>query len=561
MRKIRVAAAATTLSLVGAVSSLGAAGAAPSGVGTSEASTTVLGIALGDGKLLNLRLLGDLARSTTDAKVNPVSEAFATLSALDVGSSVAALNKSVPETPFETRSPGGKASDGIPGTNLGSALPLGVLSGVLDVANLTSLVDANGATSALNSAVGDISAVGGLLSLKGLTSNLTTSSKAEASAGTRSVKLESANVLDLGAVLNGLGIDLLDLAPRQLTGLLGGLDLDVANLGDAAAVDALVDSLQGQITGLLATVTSITTPLTGTAINTVVGSLPIGGLIPVATVTDLAGMTDPAAQVNALVDELQNVLGDVLSSVLGTLDTASLLSLGASEFGVVTKASDTVAGSVADVTGRLGALSVGGLSIPGLDVGATAAQVTGLLNTVNGAIGSVLGAVDPGLSGLVKVKALDKDASVTTEAGYTKSKASVTGLTASILPPSNLLGIVTGIANQAGAGTSAGSLIPASSRSALPVLDGAMGGLGGVLGVVDALTGGLTVTVGQLLGTSEFTATAVPGTPNNPAAPVASPTGDLPRTGQNGLQLAAIGALFVALGLGFRYWMSMPSLD
>ncbi|MGH9156182.1 MAG: hypothetical protein ACRD1K_10205 [Acidimicrobiales bacterium] len=560
MRKIRVAAAATTLSLVGAVSSLGTAGAAPAGVGTSEAVTTVLGISLGSGGgLLDLRLLDDIARSTIDSKVNPVSEAFTRLNAVGVKSSVGALAQALPSASFESRTPGGKATDGAPGLKLGDLLPLGLLTGTLDVAKLTSVVDSAGARAGLDGVIGDLSAVGGLLSIKGLTTSLATTAGGGVADTVRGVKVEGIELLDLSSLLSGLGINLVDLLPSQLTGLLGGLNLDVANIGDAAAVQSLINSVQGQITSLLGQVDSLVAPLTGTVINSIVGALPVAGLIPTSTVTDLAAMTNATAQVNALVDSLQGVLAGVLGTVLGTLDGVSLLSVGTSEFGVVTRAADTVGNSLADVTAKLGIVKVAGLSLPGLDLGSTAGQVTSLLDTVNTTLGSVLGAVNPGLTKLVSVSVLDKIRNVSTAGGYTKALAGITGLTASITPPADLAGIVSGITGQRLSGASTGSLL-ASLGGTVPGLDIAMDTLGTALGTVDALLGGATIKVASLAGSSEFAAASAAAQPAPGARPAVPATGELPRTGGNGVQVAAVGFFFIALGLGFRHWLSMPTL-
>lgn len=555
MRKTRVAAAAMTLSLLGATTSLGgvgAAAAAPAGVGTSAASTTVLGLDLGrEGGLLGLKLLDDVARSTIDSKVAPVAEAFAKLDVVGLASSVGALNQALPATSFETRTPGGAARVDAPGVDLGGLLPLGLLSGTLDLAKLTSAVDGAGARAGLDGALGDIRAVGGLLSVKGLTTSLASTAGSGLSETVRGVKLDGLDLLDLSALLAGLGIDLADLLPGQLTGLLGGLGLSVPGLGDATAVQALIDSLQAQITSLAGQVGAVLTPLTGGAIDALLGTLPVAGLVPTSTVTSLASITDATAQVNALVDELQGVLAGVLSTVLGTLDGVSLLSVGPSQFGVATTAADTPANSSADVTGVLGAVKIAGLSLPGLDLGSTAAQVTGLLDTVNTTLGAVLGTVDPGLADLVKVSVLDQVRNVTTANGYTRSEAGITGLTAAITPPAGLAGIVSGLAGQRTAGTSAGSLI-GSLGGTVPVLDTAMGVLGGVLGGVDALLGGATLKVASLQGSSEFTVAQTAG--GTPTAAV-----ELPRTGGNGIQIAAIGAFLIALGLGFRRWLEVAA--
>src|SRR5687767_1265496 len=89
MRFVRVAAAATSLLVIGAASSLGSAGAATTGVGTSTVSTSILHASLGDaGSLLDVRLLGDEAQSTLDSKTAAAPTAFSKLTALKATSTV-----------------------------------------------------------------------------------------------------------------------------------------------------------------------------------------------------------------------------------------------------------------------------------------------------------------------------------------------------------------------------------------------------------------------------------------------------------------------------------------
>src|SRR5205085_8332017 len=97
---------------------------------------------------------------------------------------------------------------------------------------------------------------------------------------------------------------------------------------------------------------------------------------------------DPVATVNGVIDTVQGLLSTVLSTALSTLDGLSLLKVSGIELGTKTVAADSVPGSVADIVAKIGGISVGGLSLPGLDLGATAAQVNGVLNTINGTLGS-----------------------------------------------------------------------------------------------------------------------------------------------------------------------------
>src|SRR5947209_15616829 len=117
MSRVRALAVAAVVAVTVAASSAGAAGAATNGVGTGKASTTVVGLKLGDGSLLDVRVLGDDSVSTIDPKVG-ASSAFARLTPVSVSSKdVPALNAlSLPT--IEARQPGGSSTASLSGTSL-----------------------------------------------------------------------------------------------------------------------------------------------------------------------------------------------------------------------------------------------------------------------------------------------------------------------------------------------------------------------------------------------------------------------------------------------------------
>ena len=83
MRRTRILGAVTTAAaLLTATAATGTAGAAATnGVGTSNASTTVLSVALGNnGSLLNVRVLGDDGSANIDPAVGNPSAASSGLS-------------------------------------------------------------------------------------------------------------------------------------------------------------------------------------------------------------------------------------------------------------------------------------------------------------------------------------------------------------------------------------------------------------------------------------------------------------------------------------------------
>lgn len=536
MRFARVAATATALSLVGAATLVSPAKAATPGVGTSAASSSLLNIAVGTaGSVLNLRVLGDDARSTIDPSV-AAPEAFSRLNALSLTSGIlpAPLNNiSLPVV--ESRSPGGSGNVAGPGLNfsnlLGVPVPAAVLGGVLSPASLTSVVDSAGARSALTSSLTNVSLVGGLIKASGLSSTLGTNAAAGAADGSRTIKAGAINVLDLGALLNGLGIPLASLPLGTVSSILSTLGVPVAGVPTSLTLDGFVGQLNGTLDALQAQVAGAA----GGVVDDVLGSVPIGILGGLNLGIPAVG--DPIAIVNGVIDQVQALVAGVLETAVDLLDDLSLLKVSGIEVGAVTKAADTVGASTADIVAKIGSINIGGLALPGLDLGATLTQINGVLSTVNGTLSSVLGAISPDLANLVKVSLFEKDTAtgVTSDGGYIKALAGVTGLKASIVPPLNLDQIVGGLLGGAGIGSLLGPV-----GGTLPVLDTVMTTLNGLLGqAVSALSGGATIKLASVTSGASFT------------TPVAATGGQLPRTGGTA-QTALLGMALVIAALASR---------
>ncbi len=536
MRFARVAATATALSLVGAATFVSPAKAATPGVGTALSSSSLLDVKLGS--LLNLKLLADEARSTIDPSVAQ-PEAFSRLNVLALTSALPAPLNNVSLPVVESRSPGGAPSVDGPALNLGTlgglTLPVSLLGGVVSPAKLTSGVDGAGARSGLTSGLGNVNLVGGLISATGLDSVLGTNANGSAADGSRTMKAGAIDVLDLGALLNGLGIPLTNLPIGTVSEILNTLGVPVAGVPSSLDLAEFVGTLNETIDGLQAQLAAasggtLQTPLPA-PIADALGGLP--GVLAVPVVGD------PIATVNGVIDTVQGLLTTVLDNALKALDGLSLLKVSGIEIGTKTVAADTVAGSTADIVAKLGGISLGGLSLPGLDLGATAAQVNGVLDTVNGTLGSVLGAISPDLANLVKVNLFAKDpgTGVTQGGGYIKSLAGVSALTASITPPLNLAGIVGGLTSAGGIGsllTGAGGTLPALS-TLMPTLNGLLGG------ATSVLTQGASIKLASVTSGASFT------------TPVASTNGSLPRTGGTA-QMALLGmALVIAAVASRRY--------
>jgi len=554
MRFAKVAAAATALSLVGAATLVSPAKAATNGVGTSAASSSLLDVALGTaGSVLNLRLLADDARSTIDPSV-AAPEAFSRLNVASITSSLlpAPLNNfQVPV--IESRTPGGSGNVASPGLNLGTlapvALPVSLLGGVLAPATLTSGVDATGAHSALTSALGNISLVGGLISASGFDSTLGTAAKANQADGSRTIKANAINVLDLGSLLGGLGLPLDALSLDAVSDILDTLGLPIAGLPTDLDLASFTDTLNDTLAGLEAQLaaagvsTTVTAPL-DPILGGVLGGLGIPAVPNVAGVPDIG---DPISLVTDAISQVEGLLSGLLETVLSALDGLSLLSADGIEVGTVTRASDTVGGSAADIVAKIGSLNVGGLAIPGLDLTSALATVNSTLATVNGTISDVLGSIAPELANLVNVSMFAKDPAtgVTSANGYTKSLAGVTALTASIVPPLNLDAIIGGLLDTGSLTDSIGAGI-LDAGGTLPALSGLMGTFNGLLGdsplnAISALTGGATIKVASVTSGATFT------------TPVAATGGSLPRTGGTA-QMALLGmALVIAAVASRRY--------
>jgi LPXTG-motif cell wall-anchored protein len=546
MHKLRVAAAATVIAVVAAFASMGQASAATTGVGTTETSTSLVDVALGSaGSLLHLRLVGDDAKATVDPGVGPTS-AFSQLFALKATSSVISLlNFNTPL--MESKAPGGVSPVTGPAINLASLVPTSVLSGLLPVAGalvsgslipvgLTSSITDGVAKSGLNLNLADLGLVGGLVSVHAVDSTLGAAASSATADGSRLINVDAVSVLNLGALLKGLGIDLKNLPIATVSGLLSNLSTTLTGLPAGSTLGAFVTTLNDTLTSLTAasgTFSVLPAPLQGT----------LTGLgLPVA----VAGVIPDATAVNTLITQVTDTLSGILETAMNTLDGLDLLKLNGFKVGTVTKATNTVAGSKSEVIAQLGGVGIGNLPVlSGIDLTSTLAQVTDLVNTIQGTLDGVLSPL--GLGGLISVKFFDKASTngVSTSGGYVRSLAGITGLSLAITPPAGLAGIISGLVPASGIGqsiTDNGGTIPVVS-SLMSTLNGTAG-LPSVGGVVSALAGGATFKVASVATGSNFAA---------PAA-TATPVSQLPRTGANTTVFLVIGMLMVgAVLLGRRY--------
>ena len=566
MRFVRVAAAATALLFIGATTSLGPAAAAATGVGTSTASTSILHVSLGtDGSLLDVRLLGDDAQSTIDSKTAPAPTAFSKLTALRATSTVLEVPTAADPTvsapldltvsAIESRQPGGQAevnqsSIDLANPGVSPVVPgLGdIIQGTLTPVKLTSLAETATAKSTLSATLANAKVAGAVLEAQSLASTLQSTTTATESTSTRAVDVDAITVLNLGALLDGLDIAITNLTPAQVSALLDKLGVAIPGIDPGTTLLEVFDAIQAEITTLL------TTPITLGGAGDVIDGLGLGGVIDTSVIDDIDTGIDAAAQTAALIQALEDALADVLSSAVSALDATPLLKLNGVDVSVVTKAADTLANSAATVTGKIGSVTVGNLEVvPEIDLLATAATINSTVASINNTLSDTLAGVTGAaidLSDLVTVEVLKKTSSVATVNGYNTATAGLTGLTAKITPPAELAALVTAIKGQA-ATTAIGAEITAAGGS-LPALGDSMSSLETTLGTgIQALQGGATINVVEVMGVSEFRAVAT-----TTAAPT-TPT--LPATGNHSWQLTAAGLLLVAFGLGLGRWFNMPT--
>ncbi len=530
----RFLAAGTALGLLGLMGTAGLADAQAAGVGTSKASTTILSVDLGDA--LRLRVGGDDAQSSTDPQVGPAG-AFSRLVGLEASSSMLpALNVRIPDPAIESRTPGGSPESSLAGVDLtsgiaaipGVAVPAAVATGSLD-ATLRSVLDGATARSSMDAAISNLGLAGGLVSAEGLASTLATGAGAAQADGTRSVDVGAINVLDLGALLNGLGMILADLPIETVSDLLAELGVQVPSVPQGSDLKSYVALLNDAINDVQATIDSNSQTVTGTVDSTVAGVL--GSLeLPVPTTQS------SVSQVMATVDELQGTLTDALITALDLLDGLTLLRLDGATVGIATKAAQSVEDSVADVTAGVGGITLGGIGLPGIDLTAPISQVNALVNTVNGTLSGALGTIHPSLGNLVSVSVLDQLESVTADNGYVRSRAGITALTASIVPPAELAAIVSTIESATGIGDTLqalGATVPAAA-STMRDLQNTLGAVTGIL------ANGATLKVADVQSASDFTFAGGP-----------TPVSELPRTGGYPA-LATLAAILVIAAIGTR---------
>ena len=568
-KRLLGAAAAATVAAIAPLSATIARAAEPTGVGTGTVSSTVLRVDVGGGNVLSVRVLGDDGSSTNDpAKGSPASAT--SITPLTISSGVApALNAATPSV--STSSSGAEDKETFSKDLESAPAASGSLS-----ATLSSVVDTLGARSGIDASLTDLSVAGGLLNVPSATVTLGTNAANGEASGTRSISIPSIEVLNLGAVLNAIGLPLADLPLDQLLGLLNQLELSLEDVPDpvgvVATVGSAIDSLQEQtgaltpaicteVDGLLGSIGGLAgTAGTGTAADEIIDEVVGGGegggtdvppidlpTLPLSAQALPVSCDSVTGTVQDLIDDLQDVVGSVITSLLAILDDTSLLSVEGIEIGVIADAKSSVESSVADVTGTIGSVKVGNLAVPGvsgLDLTSATDILSGAGDAVSDAVGSVLGIVNAQLADMVDVDVLKIEELVAPDGEYTNATASVTALTATLTPPA----LLTGALDLTG---TASDLLDEVS-AAVPVLAPLMSQLEATLGGLDVLTAASTITVGQLTSASSFrpVAAVVP-------TPTVTTGSELPRTGTDAAVPAIAAVLVAGVALGIRRFLTV----
>lgn len=561
MRTTRLLGAATAAVLIAApfAGTAAAADAAAVGVGTGTISASVLELTVGGGDVLSVRVLGNDVTSTIDGP----GSASTSLAPIAVASDVApALNVASPTV--STSSTG--AADERRHEAAVPAVP--GFAGSLNAA-VSSVVDAAGARAGLAAGLANLSLAGGLAKVPQGVIDLSTDASGTRTVSTSTLSIPSATVLDLSALLEGLGLDLADVSVDTLLDLVERLGLPLNGVADPRALvedlNEAIDTLEGTSGTITAEVCTTVDAILGGGIDTVggvvggVGSdvdavtpspLPdLGEVVSGVFAAQLLGDVDcddlVGLEVEDVLQDVEDTLGVLLDGILKALDGVALLSLQGVEIGLGSTATDAVETSVADVTAKIGSVKVGSLPVPGvadLDLTAPAAIVNQAAEAIQAQLDGVLGTINSQLIGIVDVDVLDIEELVgSAEGGVVEAISKVTALRATITPPTGLLSAAAIDVE----GTVADAL--AQLGTALPALDPLMAQLEGALGGVDALTDTTVLTVGTVSATSAFRPVAAQAAPGG-----GSGTGTLPRTGTDAALPAMAAVALAGMAMAIR---------
>ncbi|HEX9682303.1 MAG TPA: hypothetical protein VGA13_04430 [Acidimicrobiales bacterium] len=568
MRTIHVLAAAAVTAVLGASVGAPTAGAASTGVGDAASDLTVLSVEIGD--VISLDLLSDGARSsimtTGDGPV-----ATASLTPVHVVAPAASIDQRVGEVKTETD--GAKDQEETAVLTVPADLA-GIASGSLNPASLSSIVDSAGARSSLQTALTQFRVAGALLGIDQVAVDTSTVAAPTGSDSTRVATADSFTVLELGALMEGLGIPVETISLASLLDVLEAMGLPVGDLGTVTNVtddvvahldaiselDGVLDGLLGGaslsgsgfvVAGLLDDLTDLVDDLEGELEGDPITELSDEVLATLAELgIDAPTLTDIDA-VTAVLDEVVAMLDPILSQIAISAATANLLGVEGLEANLATIAREAIADSSAAVDAGIGSVVVGGIGIPGVDLLNTAAEIDAVAAATTDQLNGVLGSIHPGLGfladvpDLLSVSFLDEGTSVTESDGVVTSLASLTAITVTITPPTDLDTIVADLA----AGTGLADLLGALD---LPIPAGIDGGADAFSAAISStgapLSDGATVEVLGFSNSATFSpSSAGGGVPGG---------GSLPSTGMETTLPLLVGGLAVLAALGVRRALS-----
>jgi hypothetical protein len=322
-----VASTSTAMAAFASSTPAGDATATPAGRGTTKVTGQLLDLSVG-GELLHLSAFTDSGIGNIDPANGPLT-AKNTLVPLSLSSSVlpvSTLTALLPGlAPLTAQTPAGVPSVDLSTLDL-SATPLGVLlGGTLNAAKLsTALSPLTGAVSRLTASLSHLNVLGGLVSIDALTDQDVLQATPAAATASRTVDVGHIGLLNLGALLHGLGIDPASLPLNTVVNLLSQLNLPGLPTGQL-------------LSGLLSTVTGLTKAVEA-LLNTPLLEVDTGPLSVLTKAT--SSVTQSSALVSSQLPAVkvagQNLGGDLtsllssvqtlLGSLLGTI-TPSLASL------------------------------------------------------------------------------------------------------------------------------------------------------------------------------------------------------------------------------------------
>jgi hypothetical protein len=538
-RMTRVVSTGVAASLAALLVAAAPAGASTAGVGTTATKTSVLSFQLGtNGSLLNLGLLTDVGGANIDPH-NGTLRATDSLIPITLASPTLGLDLSTPA--ITTLSPGGQSDSSSQAITLsGLGIPPSIATATIKPAALHSDFATSAARTTMTSAEVDNLTLlgGGLLSVNLLSSNLGADALSAQANGTRGVDLSEVKVLDLGALLKGIGGDLLSLPVGSLSGLVSKLGVPVSGLAAGSSLSDQVTSLSNTLTDLRNTVASAVNSATSTAVSSASSSV-LGGLnVPVPAVGSAV------STVNSTIGTVQNTLVGLLSNAAAALDSFPLIQVSGTQVGIATKAADTLANSAASASVTPIKIIVAGQQLT-VDLQQIANTINSVVDTANSALNGVLSGVLGLPNNLVTVKLLEKATNVSQNGSYTSAVAGLSLLHVGIaaINPAIVSGALAKLT-----GPSATSLLAGTPLGSVLGSSNAMSAVNAALGNAAPLLGGAQLQVASLAGASTYTF----ATPTAPG-PVGTVPTSLPHTGGNpALALMGIFLAFVALA-GVRF--------